>query len=95
MEKPAITEGEWEVRNTSFGDMVCLKNRDIAIADCSIVSIGEEEMRANEKAIASVPDMIDALITVLEQEGKSLTLFSEEKIHSALKKAGCKSEHSN
>jgi uncharacterized FlaG/YvyC family protein len=91
MKKPNITEGEWhatglEIRSLSS---IILAN----IYNHLEVNQSKEEAKANAKAISAVPEMIDALIDVLETHNQNVnySLYdgSYNRVKEALKKAGC------
>ena len=89
MKKPNITKGEWvfdgdkEVFTMDNDDAICLLE--------DYISKYENQQRANGKAISAVPEMIDALMAVMEHNEIPCQENYENMIKAskqALKKAG-------
>lgn len=107
MKKPKITKAPWKQFNGTdvFTDHSEDEEHENYIADCNIdsewsyekVRLSLDEQYANGKAIAQVPNMIDALIEVynylIETDPDSETYNPNDimidKIEQVLKDAGC------
>ena len=96
MNKPEITHGDWFVNNQK--SVMAKTDEQEATLVAVINYFGEDpkEEEANARAISAVPDMIDALIDVVESfeggyEAKN-TLDSIQACKEALRKAGVLNE---
>lgn len=101
MKKPDITKGEWKcfgsLEKTDLKDEICRIGISYTVLSDGDVS---ETAEADARVISAVPEMIDALIEVLENDMGDFKTVSEFggyylpkdircRIEQALKKAGC------
>jgi len=86
MDKPNITEGEWEIIETKDNNLLIVAD-DLIV--CRINELAELT-NPNAQAISAVPEMIDALIEIIDNHTvqTSSDMRRYKKVKSALEKAG-------
>lgn len=100
MKPPKITPGEWNYRYNGHFYQI---GTGEPYPDCSFIScfdheevtgISKDESEANAKAVSAVPDLVEALIHVLNHaDAMNLSNRDVSIILNSLKKAGCTNEN--
>ena len=89
MKKPNITQGSWYYNDIYHNVESDIKDNGELICEVNYYGTDEEEEVANARAISAVPEMIDALIHILDNAGSlELDRGTVRVILNALKKAG-------
>ena len=89
MKKPNITQGSWYYNDIYHNVESDIKDNGELICEVNYYGTDEEEEVANARAIAAVPEMINALIHILDNAGSlELDRGTVRLILNALKKAG-------